>query len=65
MTEAAPKRVLLVAACALLDADNRVLLYPIAGLGTAGIVGAFAIGVHKLSGPDTLAAPTPRKPSQD
>ncbi|MAS06543.1 MAG: 8-oxo-dGTP diphosphatase MutT [Ahrensia sp.] len=26
MTEAAPKRVLLVAACALLDADNRVLL---------------------------------------
>lgn len=26
MTEPAPKRVLLVAACALLDADNRVLL---------------------------------------
>ena len=38
-------------------ADNRVLIYPIAGLGTAGVVGAFAIGVHKLSGPDTLQQP--------
>ena len=43
-------------------ADNRVLLYPIAGLGTAGVVGAFAIGVHKLSGPDT---PAPKKSNKD
>ena len=32
-------------------ADNRVLLYPIAGLSASAVVGAFAIGVHKLSEP--------------
>jgi len=30
-------------------ADKRVLFYPLAGLSASAMVGAFAIGVHKLS----------------
>lgn len=33
------------------SADANVLLYPLYGLSAAGTVGAFAIGVHKLSEP--------------
>ena len=32
-------------------ADNRVLLYPLAGLSASAVVGAFAIGIHKMSEP--------------
>jgi len=31
--------------------DNRVLLYPIAGLSASAIVGGFAIGIHRMSDP--------------
>lgn len=37
-------------------ADNRVLLYPVAGLSMSAVVGAFAIGVHKLSEPPKKVA---------
>ena len=36
--------------------DSRVLLYPIAGLSASAVVGAFAIGVHRLSEPSKKKA---------
>ena len=36
-------------------ADNRVLLYPLGGLSAAAFVGAFAVGIHRLSEPPKRA----------
>jgi hypothetical protein len=31
--------------------DNRVLLYPLAGLSVSALVGVFAVAIHKVSEP--------------
>jgi len=37
------------------SADNRVLLYPLAGLSASAVVGAFAVAVHRMSEPPKRA----------
>lgn len=37
------------------NADNRVLLYPIAGLSASAVVGGFAVVIHRMSEPPKRA----------